>query len=62
MDKKQLKNYLIKTDCEYNKHSQGNKGFIISAYSLVELYNTLNYIYQEIDYNQETTIISIEEI
>ena len=61
MDKKQLKSYLIKTD-EDNKHSQGGKGFIISAYSLVELYNTLNYIYQEIDYNQETTIICIEEI
>ena len=45
MDKKQLKSYLIKTD-EDNKHSQGGKGFIISAYSLVELYNTLNYIYQ----------------
>jgi len=57
----ELKNYKIKTD-ENIKYSQGGKGIIISAYSLVELYNTLNYIYQEIDYNQESTIISIEEI
>jgi len=56
----ELKNYKIKTD--EHKNYQGSKGIIISAYSLVELYNTLNYIYQEIDYNQESTIISIEEI
>ena len=56
----ELKNYKIKTD-EHGNY-QGSKGIIISAYSLVELYNTLNYIYQEIDYNQESTIISIEEI